>query len=776
MSRPKLRTPQQSLPVQAVLGLYEFLASLKLAVLLISLLSLVLAYGTFVEKWHGSTAAKFLIYGSPWFLVLNILLATNIFCAASIRFPWKRFQTGFVITHIGLLVLLFGCWMSWRQAVDAQMPILEGRHNSVAYDSASNVVDVRVERLEDDLPPEQRVVEVRLPFNAGPFNWQDYGTIFAFHPSRPFDEGGAPLSGWEQFVERLRVALGRIQKPEYFVSRDQGVLRDRSGDLARAGVKIESLDYYANSVRIRVPQLQLQVSSPILKEGVEPEGRFAAFAGVPSWQTVGFEVRSTPRDPRGEGQREMLGGGTIGFWLLGDDQELALFLEKPDIEDLGYEQYGQVILRADGHTHRFVLDDLLEQERMPLGDSGLEVELERYYANATLDTRQRDRVALVEQPTGGEDGRPARRFPAVELVVHKPAEGASTRLVLMADRPEVRVPPGDWKVYGSYWVDQGGLAGDVALSGQGAQRLDIVQGQDKQLYYRRWDRRQVSEAGPWPEDTFTSPLTGLEMAQAEIRVRLQPDLFHPSTTPGIDDIPQAFSAQDEDRGSVRRRAQFRVTVGDQSDTFWLVAHGLTDDMQWQWDRMRDLTGGDSAPLSPENRHTVRLGDRLITVTLRSLQFDVGRQIHLERFWQKLDPGSSQARYFGSVIHVRDEQGQTLGPNFEDVEVALNAPIDLVDPVSGNIFRLFQESRTPVTDNEGKRVFFSILTVNVDPGRGTKYLGCVLVVLGIAVMFYMKAYFFKRTGTTVATSKSDRPQPSGRQPPDHKSPKRRKSMV
>jgi hypothetical protein len=35
----------------------------------------------------------------------------------------------------------------------------------------------------------------------------------------------------------------------------------------------------------------------------------------------------------------------------------------------------------------------------------------------------------------------------------------------------------------------------------------------------------------------------------------------------------------------------------------------------------------------------------------------------------------------------------------------------------------------------------VLTVNYDPGRGVKYLGSSLIVIGIFTMFYMRAYFF-----------------------------------
>jgi len=46
------------------------------------------------------------IYQTKGFAILLAFLGTNILCAALIRYPWKKRQTGFVITHAGLLVLL----------------------------------------------------------------------------------------------------------------------------------------------------------------------------------------------------------------------------------------------------------------------------------------------------------------------------------------------------------------------------------------------------------------------------------------------------------------------------------------------------------------------------------------------------------------------------------------------------------------------------------------------------------------------------------------------
>ena len=66
------------------------------------------------------------IYEGPWFSILLAFLAINIFCAASIRFPWKRRQTGFVVTHVGLLTLIFGSWWGFQYSDEGQAGGPEG--------------------------------------------------------------------------------------------------------------------------------------------------------------------------------------------------------------------------------------------------------------------------------------------------------------------------------------------------------------------------------------------------------------------------------------------------------------------------------------------------------------------------------------------------------------------------------------------------------------------------------------------------------------------------
>ena len=86
---------------------------------------------------------------------------------------------------------------------------------------------------------------------------------------------------------------------------------------------------------------------------------------------------------------------------------------------------------------------------------------------------------------------------------------------------------------------------------------------------------------------------------------------------------------------------------------------------------------------------------------------------------------------------------------------MNAPVEFSNTKTGQTYRLFQESfsgpwkpgsveyeQMVSATSEKQELYLSVLTVNADPGRWIRNLGCLFIVLGIATMFYMRAYFFK----------------------------------
>ena len=83
-------------------------------------------------------------------------------------------------------------------------------------------------------------------------------------------------------------------------------------------------------------------------------------------------------------------------------------------------------------------------------------------------------------------------------------------------------------------------------------------------------------------------------------------------------------------------------------------------------------------------------------------------------------------------------------------ITLNAPADFSDPRTGRTYRLFQEGfdgpwtpedpkfdKLAGDDRNRDHIYLSQLTVNYDPGRSLKYAGCLLVIMGIAVVYFVR---------------------------------------
>ncbi|MCB0404179.1 MAG: cytochrome c biogenesis protein ResB, partial [Bdellovibrionales bacterium] len=106
-------------------ALFRFFASLKLAVFVLLGTAAVLAVGTVIESMYGMRAAHLMVYGTWWFAGILFLLGLNVLFAALSRYPWKPHQTGFVVTHSGILVLLLGSVITQKFGVDGSLPVVE---------------------------------------------------------------------------------------------------------------------------------------------------------------------------------------------------------------------------------------------------------------------------------------------------------------------------------------------------------------------------------------------------------------------------------------------------------------------------------------------------------------------------------------------------------------------------------------------------------------------------------------------------------------------------
>lgn len=118
--------PKASLFLLGFLKIFKFFASVRLAIPLLALLMIFLGAGTIIESRHGADAARLLIYDSIWFGFLLVLIAVNLAAAAFDRMPWQKKHIGFVITHLGIILILIGSLVTQKKMVDGQIILAEG--------------------------------------------------------------------------------------------------------------------------------------------------------------------------------------------------------------------------------------------------------------------------------------------------------------------------------------------------------------------------------------------------------------------------------------------------------------------------------------------------------------------------------------------------------------------------------------------------------------------------------------------------------------------------
>jgi len=680
MARPKLYRADQPFPLRTLLWLYEFSASLKLAVVLIGGLAAVLAIATFIESNTGTAGARWYVYHTAWFRILLALLALNIFCAAAIRYPWKRYQTGFVVTHLGLLVLLGGSAMTYQGSVNSQMLVYQGQTSNVAVDHDSGYL------LVNKLPG--RSESLQYPVDFGPFNWAD---------QKPGD-----------FWRRVETALGRDNYPEPWTHPAQLVYEDDK-------TKIEIVDYYSRSEVRFTPFVQLTFRQAMLDFEIPVELEFDANA-----HQLGFT------------QSDFQGLGSVLMWRTTNPHQFRAFTEA--LPDRTVEGDGVVVIWVgegeDGETFHLPVAKLQasrdEGKPVPLTE-GLAVELVTYAPWADF-RRLTTENKLYSQ---GDDPR----IPAVELKLIKQGteEGAAAEEVQVVRFAQFPFTPGRATMPANVAVEfyHPSLAG----------RIDILEGPENKLAYRAWQQKlgRVVSAGPLE---FDEPVSTWSMGGGQATWQMELTRYVPQDDPETfyKVLPLPFLKDDPQRGTSRRiKVRVTSTAGGetQEKEVWLKQNAPPP---WQSPKAQQV-------------EEIKLADgSTLEVSFNVRQTPVGFTMRLDKFDLDVDPGAPMASNYTSYVTIVNENpanGEADEAAGRTRIITMNEPLDKPDP-QGRTLRFFQENYLPPGDG---MPLGSIFRVNYDPGRWVKYLGSLLVCVGIFIMFYMRAYFFKPASKKMVAAES-----------------------
>jgi hypothetical protein len=123
----------------------------------------------------------------------------------------------------------------------------------------------------------------------------------------------------------------------------------------------------------------------------------------------------------------------------------------------------------------------------------------------------------------------------------------------------------------------------------------------------------------------------------------------------------------------------------------------------------------------------------------NVSYDVDRgelpfTLRLVDFRRRFDPGTRQPSHYESDVLLYDEEQGIEG---EKVTISMN------EPLSHRGYTFYQSSFNPPSNSSGE--FVSVFQVRYDPTWQIIYIGCLLVVIGTFLQFYMRAGLFTDGG-------------------------------
>lgn len=153
--------------------------------MIIIALATLTAWGTFVEARYDATAAQKIVYHSVWMYSVMAALAVNLIAVMIDRWPWDpQRHTGFVLAHIGIIILQIGSLVTRFNGIDGSLTfeigksarhVVVGQTDFTVYTSMDGSSYTKLFDREVDFflkPPTEAPIEVQLP--DGPLKVVDY--------------------------------------------------------------------------------------------------------------------------------------------------------------------------------------------------------------------------------------------------------------------------------------------------------------------------------------------------------------------------------------------------------------------------------------------------------------------------------------------------------------------------------------------------------------------------------------------------------------------------
>lgn len=630
-SRYRLHRAGQGFPFSLLTRLADSLASLSLAVVLIFTLAGTLAFATFVEARYGTASVQFFVYQTWWFDGLLILLALNILFAAMVRYPWKRYQTGFVITHIGLLTLISGAALSRLYGIDSQVIVFEDQTSKWAWGDHFKIKlrEVGADRESNRLTSTKTKSESEITFNGGPMSWEDYTKKFTFSGPMQSVEPDIWKRAGKSTVNGLSGLLFGLP------------MRHRAGNtlFERDDIEIKVRDYFSHS-EMEGP-IRLRVGGGKIKEKVvdEADGTTKEVAKDMGWSETSLftnKMRDQKAYPLGVGEKQFMGGGYFVLSMAIKDDQVKAFLDSAPKTAIGPK--GAVVLHVSGKRVEFSVEEKLGKGKFPVEGTPFEIEVAKHFSVGLPVINAKQEIDFEGQPNANSPDNPV-------VVIKVWKEGNETRnIALLSEAPELNVYDYENGIYGVYWFDQSGRTRDERMRLQISSRIEVLHAPDQKLYYRYWNLSQVVAAGELPTtggeaaaiNAFKMP-AGAPVGQLKMYVERYVPFDGPIKVPA----PVEFK-RDLPIAQSRPAVLLEITAKKEN------GETITTE---KW--LRAASADDPTLLRADDRLVAEGGKRQYELSMMLDAIDIGFRVRLDKFERKLDPGTSQASHFSSTIDLID---------------------------------------------------------------------------------------------------------------------------
>jgi hypothetical protein len=646
--------PSSPFLIRAFDATFRFLASVKLAVICLLTLSATLAYGTRFNSWYGMAAANEWIYQAKWFSILLAFLAMNILCAALIRFPWTKRQTGFVITHVGLLTVIAGSWWSAQTFDEGQLGMLEKQTSSQLVRTDHPAFFIR----SVDPHTQQPLANYELPFRPGSFDW----------PAGRYEVVSKPKDPFKLAVKKFYAASA----PRTIVVEDP------------AGSPM---------AKIR-PRVKPPKGEAFMDALGEDEQWFS-----PVRSRIGRVVKEIPR-------------ALISFTFSESHELFDDFLNPPS--DPGQEGVARLRYEDKAGKSRVLdvkIDDAKPGVPILLPDSDLTVSFVEVKRVTLPDPSFRKMI--------GEDELKIAEFEVKKgtgpAIVHNGYAGLPMIPPTVPGSKDQSVPPPTPLLQISYYLPP-------IVDPQINNRFDVIEvmGDDHgKLAYRVYVRGNGSSPGKLGSHGMLKP-------GQDVNVTAGADVAAMNLSFSVDEFLQT--------GIEKEIAESIDLPGSKKDEGLAAAlveftvNGVTKEL---WLRR--------SPTFDQNFVPVTFPDGMYEIAFDVDRMDLGFSLTLDDFDVGFDPGTRTASSFRSEVRLTDE---AEGIKDKPVSIYMNHTLDHKG------WRFFQSSYRPHFDPKTGRPtgeFLSVFQVAKNPAREVIYIGCMVVVLGAFVQFYMRAGIFTDGG-------------------------------